>query len=119
VSYGATRQYSKGLFLMDPQHLIFHSDPGHGWLQVRRADLIRFGIADQISTCSYIDQRREYVYLEEDCDAARYLEALRSRGIAYTVTDVNYNTDAPMRAMNHFRPIASPINRGQQPLAGV
>lgn len=59
-----------------------YTDPGHGWAKVSRAELIRFGILDRISHYSY--QRKDHVYLEEDCDLSVYLVALRNAG--YTVS---------------------------------
>ena len=51
------------------------SDPGHGWLKVSTLEIIRLGIADRISTCSYIDWSGKNVYLEEDCDLAIFAVA--------------------------------------------
>lgn len=53
--------------------LIRYADGGHSWLKVKRSELERLGIEHLISTCSY--QRKDYVYLEEDCDAGLYLKA--------------------------------------------
>lgn len=50
------------------------SDPGHAWLKIKSTDLIASGVADKISGYSYI--RGAYVYLEEDCDAEKYLAAI-------------------------------------------
>lgn len=58
----------------------FISDPGHGWLKVKRSELVRLGIDQQITGCSY--QRGDDVYLEEDCDAELFIETKRSRGEA-------------------------------------
>lgn len=55
-----------------------HTDAGHGWLAVKRQELIDLGVIDQISSYSY--QRGQTVYLEEDCDLQRYLAALDSHG---------------------------------------
>lgn len=55
----------------------FISDPGHAWLEVPRDLLGTLGIATQISGCSY--QRREKVYLEEDCDAPRFVAAYEAQ----------------------------------------
>jgi len=57
---------------------IFHSDPSHGWMAVKRAELVRLGIDGQISSCSY--QNGGTVYLEEDCDAALFLAAKKTKG---------------------------------------
>jgi hypothetical protein len=62
------------------QHLTFVSDPGHGWLRVPLADIARSGSADTISPYSFIDVSNGVAYLEEDCDVARYLEALATAG---------------------------------------
>lgn len=51
----------------------FHSDAGHGWLAVSKAELVRLGIADQITEYSY--QHGEIVYLEEDVDAGLFISA--------------------------------------------
>jgi hypothetical protein len=63
------------------QQLTFMSDPGHGWLRVPLADIARSGSADSISRYSFIDVSNSVAYLEEDCDVARYLEALEAAGI--------------------------------------
>ena len=54
-------------------------DPGHGWLKVKKDELVKLGIADKITAYSY--ERGEYAYLEEDCDAGTYITALRKLGI--------------------------------------
>lgn len=51
----------------------WHVDSGHGWLQVPWEDIIKLGIADKISSYSYMAGL--FVYLEEDCDAGIYLKA--------------------------------------------
>jgi hypothetical protein len=54
--------------------LTFYSDAGHGWLKVKKAELVALGIADKITAYSY--QYKEYAYLEEDCDLSTYVEAI-------------------------------------------
>ena len=51
----------------------YFTDPGHGWLRVKRAELNVLGIANKISPYSYM--RGDYVYLEEDCDMAKFMQA--------------------------------------------
>lgn len=51
----------------------FYSDSGHGWLAVKRKELVDLGIIDKISAYSY--QRGLTVYLEEDCDAGLFINA--------------------------------------------
>jgi len=50
----------------------YFTDPGHGWLRVKRAELNALGIANKISPYSYM--RGDYVYLEEDCDMAKFMQ---------------------------------------------
>lgn len=47
------------------------NDPGHGWLAVP-AEKVR-DIAGKVSAYSYL--QNGWAYLEEDCDAALYIEA--------------------------------------------
>ena len=53
---------------------IFHSDAGHGWLQVSYQDLIVLDLLSVISGCSY--RNGDKVYLEEDMDAGSYINAI-------------------------------------------
>ena len=52
----------------------FHTDPGHGWLEVYHQDLIILNIMGTITGFSYRDEDK--VYLEEDLDAGTYINAL-------------------------------------------
>ena len=54
---------------------VFENDPGHGWLGVPVNEINDLGIANDISHYSYFDQKNGIVWLEEDCDAARFLIA--------------------------------------------
>ena len=55
----------------------YHTDPGHGWLAVKRKELAELEIADKITPYSYV--KGDSVYLEEDCDMATFFNAYRSR----------------------------------------
>ena len=55
----------------------FHSDPGHGWLQVPREMLTELGIDGEITSFSY--ESGDYVYLEEDMDAGAFFRAYQSK----------------------------------------
>ncbi len=55
------------------QAYVFFNDAGHAWLRVPIAELVGLSIADQITTCSYINGK--YAYLEEDVDAGIFLRA--------------------------------------------
>lgn len=51
----------------------FFADPGHGWLEVPRAEVLASGA--KISGYSYYDPATDMAYLEEDCDAPAFLAA--------------------------------------------
>jgi len=55
----------------------FFSDPGHGWLKVKRSELTELGIEGKITEDS--EQRGEFVYLEEDQDASTFIEVLEAK----------------------------------------
>jgi hypothetical protein len=54
-----------------------HTDPGHGWLAVRRKELVELDIADKITRFSYV--KGEMAYLEEDIDLAVFFNAYRAK----------------------------------------
>lgn len=56
-----------------------YADPGHAWLKVKIAELDKLGITDKITDYSYV--RGGCAYLEEDCDAGVFIDALNARGI--------------------------------------
>ena len=57
--------------------LAYIQDPGHGWIKVPVALLLELSIAGDITSFSYY--RDGFAYLEEDCDAARFMNAYRAR----------------------------------------
>jgi hypothetical protein len=62
---------------MENKTYIFHTDPGHGWLAVPFKDIDALGIGDKISAFSYV--KGKTAYLEEDCDAAVFINAYKAR----------------------------------------
>jgi hypothetical protein len=51
---------------------MFHTDPGHGWLQVPLSEVKALHI--EVSRYSYRDDK--FAYLEEDCDAPKFMKAM-------------------------------------------
>ena len=79
--------------------LIFHSDPGHAWLEVSKVELRRVGVSkNEISHYSY--KKGPNVYLEEDCDAGIYINALMKKD-SLSRDDICikeiHNEDSPIR----------------------
>jgi len=80
--------------------LTMHSDPGHGWLEVPRGLLDTLGIAGDISDYSYI--RGDRAFLEEDCDASRFVEAMKAAGQTFTVKGSHIDRDHWIRNLSRF-----------------
>jgi hypothetical protein len=57
--------------------IYWEHDPGHGWLAVPLKECKRVNILKDISIYSYYDKETLTVYLEEDCDAALYLDSIK------------------------------------------
>ena len=78
----------------------FYSDPGHGWGAVKRKVLFDLGIADKISLYSY--QKGDTVYLEEDCDLAELVRALKLKGEPVEWNERSTNNYSPIRNYARF-----------------
>jgi hypothetical protein len=76
-----------------------YSDPGHGWLKVTPADCESLGmVAESFTAYSYRDEK--FFYLEEDCDASRFVLAYESRhGKTPAIKHSNRNSDSPIRRL--------------------
>ena len=81
--------------------LTFYTDPGHGWLHVQMEDIKTLGIEGDISKYSY--RKDDDVYLEEDCDAPKFIKALRARTVDFSVTEENLNDGCFIRSLQHYR----------------
>jgi hypothetical protein len=82
--------------------LKYYTDPGHGWVAVKRTVVRELGIANQITYFSY--QKGKTVYLEEDGDAALLIDALRARGKEFTVEPHTSNNRSPIRTYERYHP---------------
>jgi hypothetical protein len=85
--------------------LNFYSDPSHGWLEVKRADLIKLGIEDDISGFSY--QKGAKVYLEEDCDMSRFVDAATAAGWAIKYAEFHNDDELFIRLYNRYESTAA------------
>ena len=80
--------------------LNFFSDPGHGWLKVKKAELVKFGLIESISSYSY--ERNDSVYLEEDCDAPKYINVLKALNIQFKVKESTTNKSSKIRSYSRY-----------------
>ena len=90
---------------MKTRDLNFYTDPSHGWLEVKRSDLIALGIEDQISRFSYEQGAR--VYLEEDCDMSRYMEAATAAGWQIKTADFHNDDASFIRLLKGYQSTAA------------
>ena len=81
--------------------LDYIQDPGHGWIAADRQMLAFLGLLEATSTYSYQDQ--DLIWLEEDCDAPRFLSALSRVGIDYEIIETHTRVDAWIRSLERFQ----------------
>jgi len=86
----------------------YYADPGHGWIAVRRTDLLKAGVADQISRCSY--QHKDMVFLEEDRDAGIFIKALAEQGIKAEFRQHHTDRSSKIRSYASYAPRAEKID---------
>jgi hypothetical protein len=80
----------------------FHSDAGHGWLAVKFDLLRELNLLNDISEFSYI--KGKTVYLEEDCDAGKFINAFKIRfGLEPIIVDLDQKGRSPIRSMHRFK----------------
>lgn len=88
---------------MTNRPIVFHSDAGHGWLEVPRKLVKALGIEAEISSFSY--QRGADVFLEEDSDAPKFIKAYtRVLGMPPYVTELDSVDESPIRSFKPFSP---------------
>ena len=80
-----------------PHQFTFFADSGHGWLRVKRMVAVNTG--EKFSRFSY--QKGQWVYLEEDVDAPKFLAFFDQHGIAYTIKE-RFANRSSIRNMEPF-----------------
>ena len=79
---------------------VLHSDAGHGWLAVKVSDLKMLGIETNITPFSYV--KGKTVYLEEDCDMSKFIEAAKAKGITIEVRSGPQRDRSPIRSFKSY-----------------
>ena len=77
------------------------ADPGHAWARFPKAKLVTLGIADKISTYSYMNGSN--AFLEEDCDLRTLLVTLRDRGYEIKFNESFTNKQSKIRGYCSYR----------------
>lgn len=80
----------------------FYSDAGHGWMAVKKSELVELGIAEKISRCSYV--KGNTVYLEEDGDCLCFFNAFEAKfGIPPRYETTFHKGSSPIRNYFHYQ----------------
>jgi len=85
---------------MKTRKYTMYSDGGHGWLKVAKLELQWYDVGEQISPYSY--QRGDYAYLEEDCDAPKFIKALDERGYTITIVEKTSTKQSKIRSYERY-----------------
>lgn len=79
----------------------FHTDPGHGWLEVSASELTRVGLVpSDFSAYSYT--HLDKVYLEEDCDAAVFIRTYEQHVGPFVFTESHLSYDHWIRRLRRI-----------------
>ena len=68
-------------YTMKQKTFNYYQDAGHGWVKVSIADLKELGIDKNITSYSFM--KKDYAYLEEDCDLTTLINALEANGLEF------------------------------------
>jgi hypothetical protein len=77
------------------------ADPGHAWARIAKSKLVKLGIADKISTYSYMNGTN--AFLEEDCDLSLLIGALRDHGYEVKFNESHTNRQSKIRSYNTYK----------------
>jgi hypothetical protein len=86
---------------MNKLSLNYYQDSGHGWVKVPIKTLVKLNIADTISFYSYM--RKDYAYLEEDCDLGRLYAAADKAGIEIRLKEYHTNKTSKIRSYDRYK----------------
>jgi len=75
-----------------------YSDPGHAWLQVTHQDFCNVGLRP-IDFSEFSFRGRDCFYLEEDCDAPKFLKAYESLHKQLIINNVYTNSESFIRLL--------------------
>ena len=81
----------------------WYTDPGHAWLRVSTAVCKQLGILDRVSRFSYQSKKGDYLYLEEDCDAGLFLQAVKDRQLPCHMLPTKYQTESRVRHLDRYQ----------------
>ena len=102
----AVNQVEQKLGIPKTIKLKVYADPGHGWLAVPVRLYVKSGIV--ASNFSSVNRNRTIVYLEEDCDAGKFIEAMKAQNVEIKMTCTHTNRQSRIRSMSSIAAIHPP-----------
>lgn len=93
-------QIENKLGILKTLKLKFYADPGHGWLAVPLRIYLKSGIV--ASRFSYMNRQGTTVFLEEDCDAGLFIDAMKAQGVEIKMTGHHTNRQSKIRNMDRI-----------------
>ena len=73
-------------------NLTFIDNESHGYLKVHKDTFLQFKLnGSEFSQCSYYQPKNNYFYLEEDCDAPKFIKIVAENGYKINFNDQNVN----------------------------
>jgi len=79
---------------------MMHADAGHGWLAVKTKELNELGIADKITSYSFV--KGKTTYLEEDSDMTTYITAQEALGNTVQIKEGKNWEVCPVRYFKRY-----------------
>jgi hypothetical protein len=92
--------YENNVNDLTPRKFDFYTDGGHGWLKVKLSLMVKLGIANRITTSSYI--RNGWVFLEEDFDMSIFCHAMKDKGYKVLASYNSTNKTSKIRNYDYF-----------------
>lgn len=81
--------------------LRFHSDAGHGWLEVPMEIIKHLNLSKKISSYSY--KKKDMAYLEEDSDAGICISAMKEHNYHFYIKNLPQQDPNPIRSYPRFK----------------
>lgn len=78
--------------------LTFHEDCGHAWLEVPVETFLKAPV--NVSSFSYYEKHTRKLYLEEDCDAGDFLDAMQAKGIEIKFNNKHHGENCFIRRLD-------------------
>ena len=93
--------------MAEAKSFTFYADPSHGWLKVSEADIRDLGMVPrEFSSYSYESFSGEFFYLEEDCDAGKFLTAYKAKHGEPVIKESFCNSPSKIRNMARVQSLA-------------